>query len=252
MEEKDKLIKSLLAGSRMQDIGGKRAGAASGSNPAAIYGAAKRPQKRAVASRPASATRRPLASAQASRADLHSSRADLSLADHDDMQQPDFQPAMSRAASTANVHQQTPMRSAAPSVVGSPRSQAPAPVAAASADSGADDHYTQFNARLQSRLNSSQNFHRNALGVGDAGSGGGGGGGAGDGSGGGNGPSDGDAPGHLDDVHGGGGAGGDLNELVWIRRELRQKKAKIASLQNHFEYVWRRRRFAPCSWVLGR
>ena len=107
----------------------------------------------------------------------------------------------------------------------------------------------QFNARLQARLNSSQNMHRGAMGVGAGGGGSSSADFASSSSAGGGGSADAPAPGHLDDLtyDGGAGAGtgagadGDMNELVWIRRELRQKKAKIASLQNHFESVIKHR-----------
>jgi hypothetical protein len=132
---------------------------------------------------------------------------------------------LSRQGSRAII-QQTPLRS--PELSSSPESKQ---------QEGGDDHYMQFNARLQSRLNSSQNFHRSALGVDGAQASGAAGGdaavvsaAASSGA---------IAPGHLGDLDSGGGngGGGDMNELVWIRRELRQKKAKIASLQSHFDHL---------------
>ena len=234
LEEKDKMIKSLLAGSRMQDIGGRQS--ASHKSPAAVYGAAaatRRPQKKsATTARPASASTKPRSSSSSG------------ARGNEENEAPDFQPSRSASARTLGGAQQqqpqTPLRSPTGAAGGAPYSSTVGSGPESKDDSS--NHYLGFNARLQSRLNSSQNFHRNALGVGGEDSHAAAAAASAAAANAGISPED--APGHLDDLSfgggGGGGAGvppGDLSELVWIRRELRQKKAKIASLQNHFEHL---------------
>lgn len=241
LEEKDRQIRSLLAGNRMEHIGGKKIG----SDPRSIYGSGstKKPAKRVApmsARTATAATNKPL-SASNSRSQLHTpAHAPNMEESHDDHpppvdvgDEPDFQSAplsrvpsgrLSRSNSVRGSI--TPQRS--PKSSPSPRARPITPRArsasiASPTTKDSEQHYLEFNKRLQERLNSSQTFHRTAM---DNGSGGSGGMNSG-GGGGGQGPfSD------ADDMD---GPPGDMNELVWIRRELRQKKAKIAALQNHFE-----------------
>lgn len=261
LEEKDRKIKSLLAGARMENIGGKKI---SGSNPAAVYGV-KRPTKKVLQqSRPSTATTNRMA-ASGSKAGLGSSRGrtnneyddnDTANPPDDDeySDEPDHQSApltasssrtnlqRSPSASSVRQHQPSPSLSRSPSrSSATPRHASNTfnmPTSQNNAGGGigeskdSEQHYLEFNKRLQERLNSSTNFHRSALDSAASGA---------MNNAGNTGPI---SIGFFDD-NGGGGAGGgndndgppsgDMNELVWIRRELRQKKAKIAALQNHFE-----------------
>lgn len=283
LEEKERKIRSLLAGSRMDNIGAKKIGSGGGSNPAAIYGIKRPAKKSAAAARPASASAAPVArklSMSASKSSLNSSRGANDGGDQQqeeneqENEEPDFQAAPTRARNSLSLRSPSLKRS--PSPLAMSRSQSLSQIgggggglqsaggnngggssaaAGGAGESKDENHYLDFNKKLQERINSSQNFHRNAIGNagGASGSGGGmdsanAGGGNGGNGGGGGGPNSSGRMGSsfFDDDSGfpgdggadggnSGGGGGDMNELVWIRRELRQKKAKIAALQNHFE-----------------